>query len=157
MRISVHIYNYKDKPKHDDRILFKAKTQLFNGAVQNTRPRYAPRLPRQDLQKMRKIQLPLCDRKRSRRTLSFCQYARAQSHHDLYLSQKPGKGQKSIGKLSNCSTHYRRDQHGQSRSFNQKGNPVGRRVWTLKGIFSPSLMVLQFVSLICSMLIWWAH
>ena len=157
MRISVHIYNYQDKSKDDDRIRFKTKTQLLNGAVQNARPRYAPRLPRQDLQEMRKTQLPLCDRKRSRRTLSFCQYARTQSHHDLCLSQKPGKGQKSIGKLSSCSTHYRRNQHGQSRSFNQKGNLVGRRVWTLKGILSSSLIVLQFVSPICFMPTCWPH
>ncbi len=154
MRISEHIYNSSDRKRDHDDIHFKAETKAINRAASQSRSRYASGVSRQEIQKMWKAQLPLCRRTRPRELLPFCQYLRAKSYHDLRLSQEPRKGQKSLGKLSNCPTNSGRYQYNQSRSFSSKGNTVGRRLWTSLWKPPPSSMVPQFVSPICCKLIW---
>src|SRR5436190_12877905 len=122
MRISEHIYNSSDRKRDHDDIHFKAETKAINRAASQSRSRYAAGVSCQEIQKMWKAQLPLCRRTRSRELLPFCQYARAKSHHDLRLSQKPRQGQKSLGKLSSCPKNSGRCQYTQSRSVSPKGN-----------------------------------
>lgn len=154
MRVSEHIYNSSDRKRDHDDIRFKAETKAINRTTSQARSRYASGLSRQEIQKMRKAQLSLCRRTRSRELLPFCQYARAKSHHDLCLSQKPRQGQKSFEKLSNCPTPSGRCQHNQSRRVRPKGNTVRIRLWTSRWKPPPSSMAPLFVSPICCSLIW---
>ena len=132
MRISVHIYNCSDRKGYHEHIQVRAKKKTIDRTTSKSQCRNASRITYKKVQKMWQTQLPLCSGTRSRKLLSFSQYAWQESHHDLYLFQKPRQGQKSFSQLSNGSKHSGRYQYAQSRSFNAKGNLVTRKLWPSK-------------------------
>lgn len=132
MRISEHIYNCSVRKEDYDRIHARAKKKTTDQTASKSRYRYASGITYQKVQKMRQAQLPLCSGTRSRKLLSFSQYAWQKSHHDLCLFQKPRQGQKSLSQLSSGSKHSGRYQYTQSRSFSAKGNYITRKLWPSK-------------------------
>ena len=123
IRISYHINNCSDMESRNS-IRLKTETTSITQTTSEYPARYAEGIARQTVQKMWQIQLPLCQRTRARKLLSFRQYARQESYHDLCFSQESRQGQKSFEQLSDYSKHSRRDQHHQSRSPRPKGDSV---------------------------------
>lgn len=136
MRLSEHVYNYSDDEGHGE-VTFKAETQTAHRTAPKPWSRYAARVTYQKIQKMWQTKLPLCQRARSRKLLSFCQHAWQKSCHDLCLPQKSGHGQKSFGQLSKRPKNSGRNQHDQSRTFVSKGSIVEGNLWHPRWTYPP--------------------
>jgi hypothetical protein len=132
MRISEHPYNCSDRKEDYDRIHARAKKKTTDQTASKSRYRYASGITYKKVQKVRQAQLSLCPGTRSRKLLSFSQYAWQKSYHDLCLFQKSRQDQKSLSQLSNSSKHFGRYQYAQSRSFSAKGNFIERKLWPSK-------------------------
>lgn len=132
MRISEYLYNCSDKKEDYDRIHARAKKKAADQTASKSRCRYASGITYKKVQKMRQVQLPLCSGTRSRKLLSFSQYAWQKSHHGICLFQKSRQGQKSLSQLSNGSKYSGRYKYAQSRSFSAKGNFIARKLWPSK-------------------------
>jgi len=136
MRLSYHMYNYTDK-RDDGGLVFKAEAQSTYQATPKSWRRYAAGISYQEIQEMWQTQLPLCQRARARKLLSFCQHAGQKSYHDLHLPQKPRYGQKSLGQLSKCPKNSGRDKQYQSRTFVSKGSIVEGNLWHPRWTYPP--------------------
>lgn len=136
MRFSEHIYNYTDI---NDRVhlTFKAETQTTYRSTTNSRCRYAAGVSYQEIQKMRKTQLSLCQGTRTQELLPFRQYVWQKPHYDLCLPHKQRHGQKSLGQLSKRPKTYGRSQQYQSRNALSKGNIVEEKLWHPRWIYPP--------------------
>lgn len=137
MRISGHMNNHSDRNEGHDHIRFKAETKTARRTNSKRQLRYASRVTREKIQKMRKAQLSLCRRTRPRKLLPFCQYAWQKPYDDLRLHQKSRHDQKSFSQLSSCSENYRRNQQHQSRTVNSQGNAVKDRSWNIRWKYPP--------------------